>query len=934
MDRVEFKRFLLNFKNFLTALTFLCVSFCCNASSKTEPDLSYQSYTLNLKAQAGSFQIFLHFPRAKESLALVLSQVMKERLAAICDYFQTIPQAPIYVVIKARANEANGSATVFPYNLIMINDFPPLGQEHLAQTWQWQSNLIIHEFTHILHMDQTHGVLSGLRRVWGSAAKWGGIVPRWFIEGIAVWAETYFSSEGRLRDSRFKTAAKLAMSMPGSCLSLDCLDSPGHFPQDSYAYWVGASFMEYLEKEQAGSIRCLVRANSDNVPFRLDHAFKECLGKNIKETFTLFRDSVRGTFQKEEESINWQKGTLFAAGNFFYVTYSEKKRREYLRMENMLTGEKKSWALPRWIEALQDWDSARGMPLLSVFRRGARDISRELWLYDLAKNKKSESLGRKDHYQRFLPNGARLGIRYEHGWWNIYHYPAGAHPESDEEEEKALLTRFTLETNLLSPVVTKNHQLFFLTAQADKKNYELWGLNLAEKNALPQRWWKKSSPLSYWGKKAEELFYYESSATPQMWALSPEKKQVRKVAIPLTGTLLDGHIHQEQVMVQTLEEPQKMTYLPAVSWPTTAQVEVLTPTAVENASAPLTLPEGVKSGAYLPLSAFVPSYWLLMYQAAGGLNGIRTMTTLTDPVGKVHVDLSEAYFSSIGKDAPEVGVTLRHSLFSGGARYEQDYYRITATRVLNFRESKEASFGFFLPLGDITSQTKVFYWSDRYQDFLSTRKQEKVGPVQEFSYQSSFLDLGLSQWNFKTQFFRQKTRTFNAFWGVQSRVRGLFSFNQNHGLEGLLTYGRLFKSGLRSGILLAGGGGQDFVFGPSFHEFYGLLLGDLYGNFALTSRLQYEAVLGRPYKGRWPWPLFLKEAQLLSGLSYAHPEYAFTGNSRLQSPHLYSVHLGTRLKMNWFYLLPVDTDLILAKVVNDIPYNDPLFLFMLRSEFF
>ena len=192
--------------------------------------------------------------------------------------------------------------------MITLLTYPPTGSGYLVGRDDWIRNLLIHELVHIVHLDMTEGFPDIVRTIFGSIGKFGGIVPVWFSEGLATWAETAFTSGGRGRSRllRYETDRKL---LDGDfCRTIDCLDSPGVYPRGSTAYWVGWRFLSFLEERKEGTLRCLVKTNSGKVPFFFYQAFHECTGRSAPENFADFLSSLRRHYAGE-----WRAPPLFEA---------------------------------------------------------------------------------------------------------------------------------------------------------------------------------------------------------------------------------------------------------------------------------------------------------------------------------------------------------------------------------------------------------------------------------------------------------------------------------------------------------------------------------------------------------------------------------------------------------------------------------------------
>ena len=173
----------------------------------------------------------------------------------------------------------NGNARTFPTDIINLYKFPPSNNEHLVIMEDWLTGLIFHEYVHVTHLDQTRDFLELGRNIFGSIAKFPVmVVPRWFTEGIAVWAESHLSKNGRLSNPLFRKELLIQFLRADYCKTIDCLDEPGLYPNGSLAYWAGAHFMEYMEEKKPGTIKCLVEENSSKIPFLLSVFTSEATG--------------------------------------------------------------------------------------------------------------------------------------------------------------------------------------------------------------------------------------------------------------------------------------------------------------------------------------------------------------------------------------------------------------------------------------------------------------------------------------------------------------------------------------------------------------------------------------------------------------------------------------------------------------------------------
>ncbi|MBY0385752.1 hypothetical protein K2X05_11400, partial [bacterium] len=125
-------------------------------------------------------------------------------LPEIQKVFHELPEKTTFV-ISDFTDRPNGSATVFPYPLIIIYPVIPLPNSPIGETDDSLFEILAHEYTHILNLHPVHGGMRGLSWIFGSIVRPNGYLPRWYTEGLAVFTESYFTPRGgRLRSQNFE----------------------------------------------------------------------------------------------------------------------------------------------------------------------------------------------------------------------------------------------------------------------------------------------------------------------------------------------------------------------------------------------------------------------------------------------------------------------------------------------------------------------------------------------------------------------------------------------------------------------------------------------------------------------------------------------------------------------------------------------------------
>ena len=94
---------------------------------------------------------------------------------------------------------SNASATPWPSNRIIIYARPPIDSFGLAYFDDWLEYAIVHELTHIFHIDRPGRYRSKLfGRVPIPLSFPALTTPRWVLEGIAIWYESALTGTGRV----------------------------------------------------------------------------------------------------------------------------------------------------------------------------------------------------------------------------------------------------------------------------------------------------------------------------------------------------------------------------------------------------------------------------------------------------------------------------------------------------------------------------------------------------------------------------------------------------------------------------------------------------------------------------------------------------------------------------------------------------------------
>lgn len=203
--------------------------------------------------------------------------------STLAPVFRTWPDKTV-VLIDDSGDEANGMATGVPYPQIHLYPASPSPGETIADSGPWGLELMTHEYAHVLNFQPAHGVFHTLRNIFGTIVRPNLLLPRWYLEGLAVELETRYSpSGGRLRSPDF-TAIPRAM-VQDNILRFENVARIGEtsipdWPGGARPYLLGGLIWQKLLGENPSIVGDLNEHYARRVPFFIDTPLEERTGKN------------------------------------------------------------------------------------------------------------------------------------------------------------------------------------------------------------------------------------------------------------------------------------------------------------------------------------------------------------------------------------------------------------------------------------------------------------------------------------------------------------------------------------------------------------------------------------------------------------------------------------------------------------------------------
>lgn len=885
-----------------------------------------QTYNLEVETNYGTLSFKAHANIEQKNYVARVFAILKDDAPKIVDYFQYAPSEDTHIVLDSEATISNGSATVFPANVMELFVTTPRAMEHLSRNNDPIRALVIHEFTHMVHLDQVRGVLKFLKNTFGSIGKLGGVTPRWFTEGVATWAESFFTPYGRLKNDLMKLELAARMLDNNYCQTIDCLDAPGEYPNGQYAYWTGGFFLEYLEGKRPGTIQCLVFDNSSQFIFMLNHSFYKCTGQKASENFREFRQKFIEQYAKsdnnpyssltqidvKEKFPIWQSGFEVIDENLHFIS-----KNENYYYKNILNGTNYKKELVKYdienIERASEYSKKHKNVIYTALEEMRTDSKR------LVLGQNGKTIIAKGESKAIFEIGENkyITFNYSDNVWTI-------------NEGNTILYKD-------EPFV---HYEQIIPLQFDDKIFFLFKANFITEAQEEISEWKIYSmasktmiPLHI----SDSRFLFNCDATIFLGKKDAEVEAIdlRKMDLSIgrmdtwISDIVESRVDGNNIYMLLKRDPTKIYKKENFC----SEIKNLVPSEdgreILNYSKS-DFAEAIDSEQnYAPYKYLWPHYWMF-YGNAGTdtLDSISIFTTFNDPLDRHLFGANISYYYDIEKWAPGISYTYIPNSWWTSIDYSKKFYDNSLSSKENSEESTNLKLGYDFEFVhfDFTPGIQLSY-SSRNDNF-DNGKSHDVGVFARGVIRPYLTQDLIQEGSFLVSAFQRKQDHYKSYKGYELYSKfnlGLLP-SLKVDLEG--TYGHLDKKTNRHGILYGGGYNQNL------YSFYGLDYSDLFGNELWTTRAKFYFNVLRPYRGYDLFPAFLKEVDIIAGTDYARANYLVVKNKLKTNDTIHSYYIGAKMKTLVGYLAPVDVEVIFSTINDDdygrvnsgfIKINSPLF---------
>ena len=242
------------------------------------------------------------FREEQRDLAKRYALAAEQAYELLIPIFKEAPGSTI-VFISDDTDRANGMASFLPYPMITVNPVLPTTFDSIDDYGDWPLELMIHEYTHILNMYPAHGIYAPLKYIFGHLVHPNAVLPKWYLEGLAVNIESRLTDHGRLRAPETEAMARALVlhgKMARENISTINEQQLSTWPYGSRPYLFGGWWWKNAQDQKGTALIETWNQNfSRRLPFLLNGPLREQTGKSAAELLEETKSTVETRAQAE-----------------------------------------------------------------------------------------------------------------------------------------------------------------------------------------------------------------------------------------------------------------------------------------------------------------------------------------------------------------------------------------------------------------------------------------------------------------------------------------------------------------------------------------------------------------------------------------------------------------------------------------------------------
>src|SRR6478736_3606802 len=247
----------------------------------------------------------VHYHGGLEDIAQRTANSLESVYQRLVPQMGWAPKQVTEVVITDDTDSANGSASTLPYNVVRLFATAPDDMSPLDDYDNWINELVTHEYTHILQIDNTSGLPAVGNAILGKTYAPNQAQPRWILEGLAVVMESEHTSAGRLRSSQFDMFLR-ADVLDQRLAPLDQISNPARrWPGGNLWYLYGANFIGWIVDTYGPGTYAAVAADygASVIPWGINRAIRRVTGRTYEDLYEGWHAYLEGKYAAQKQAV-------------------------------------------------------------------------------------------------------------------------------------------------------------------------------------------------------------------------------------------------------------------------------------------------------------------------------------------------------------------------------------------------------------------------------------------------------------------------------------------------------------------------------------------------------------------------------------------------------------------------------------------------------
>lgn len=255
----------------------------------------------------------VHYHSGLERLAQRTANLAEAINARLMPELGWQPSEVTHILLTDDSDDANGSATGLPYNTVRLFVTAPDDMSPLGDYDDWMVELVTHEYTHILHIDNVTGIPAiidarlppPLRVILGKSLVPNQIQPHWILEGLAVTMESAHTSAGRERSTLFDMFVR-ADVLEDNFAGLDQISHDvRRWPQGNLWYLYGGRFIAWIESVYGPETFKIVahEYGQNPIPWGINRTIRRATGRTYPELYAAWKLDLERRYAAQVEEV-------------------------------------------------------------------------------------------------------------------------------------------------------------------------------------------------------------------------------------------------------------------------------------------------------------------------------------------------------------------------------------------------------------------------------------------------------------------------------------------------------------------------------------------------------------------------------------------------------------------------------------------------------